>query len=145
MEGGRKYMNIGEPLPGEPEIYAAVFRFKRSAAERSRKTREYRTAARIKNQAHNGRSYPGSRRYTQRFSVLSGAQRSGHGKRANIERRQGEKSIRIKYKITGRQDHQRTGISRRVFRFSEAVTENERDRPGLGGHWVVVVGGCSVM
>ena len=29
-----------------------------------------------------------SRRYTQRFSVLSGAKRSGHGKRANIERRQ---------------------------------------------------------
>ena len=45
----------------------------------------------------------------------------------------------------GRQDHKRKGISRRVFRFSEAVTENARDMPGLGGHWVVVVGGCSGM
>ena len=104
--------------------------------------------------------------------------RSGHGKRANIERRRGSRIIRTtddlprepeiyaafsvsseaitenarilnggkgrrnrkcKYKNNARIDHQRKGISRRVFRFSGAVTENARDRPGLGGHWVVVV------
>ncbi len=44
----------------------------------------------------------------------------------------------------GMHDHKRKGISRRVFRFSEAVTENERDRPGqvVNGwlYWVVIVG-----
>ena len=66
-----------------------------------------------------------SRRYTQRFSVLSGAKRSGHGKRANIERRRGSRIIRTKEYLTQEAVDIRSGFPFLAER-SGAVTENAR-------------------
>ena len=126
------YMNNGYSYRREPEIYAAFSVSSEAVTEN----------ARISNGGEDQELYARRMilpREPEIYAAFFRFKRSGHGKRANIERRQGRENIRCKYKNKARTDHQRKGISRRVFRFSGAVTENARDRPGLGGHWVVVV------